>query len=84
MWGHQNPLPAPHAVPPVAILFARREDRACEVGASGARPRAERRSALRVWLRLGRAVIPSSEINYGRQTCNVGNLLRKFWRVECL
>ena len=27
------------------------------MGASGARPWAERRSALRVWLRLGRAVV---------------------------
>jgi hypothetical protein len=34
-----------------AIFFACREDFARYVGASGARPRAERRSALRVWLR---------------------------------
>jgi hypothetical protein len=43
-------------VPPIAIFFARREDFARHVGASGGRPRAERRSALQVWLRLRRAV----------------------------
>jgi hypothetical protein len=40
----------------VAIFFVRCEDFARYVGGSGARPRAERRSALRVWLHLCRAV----------------------------
>jgi hypothetical protein len=38
------------------IFFARRDDPGRSVGASGARPRAERRSALPVWLRPCHAV----------------------------